>query len=84
MVCAPERTARSLAVRLNLAKRAMRSSTVAPGLGELGATSAAEDLLPSSRPVGIGMYGPLVYQSRDIRYIQVPKLDARSALMSDM
>ena len=57
----PERTARSLAVRLNLvANRAMMSAMVAPGGGELGATSAATDLLPSLRPVGSGMKGPFV------------------------
>lgn len=61
-VCAyvPERTARSLAVKLNLAKMVRRSLTVAPGAGELAATSAALELLPSLRPVGSGMYGPFV------------------------
>jgi hypothetical protein len=48
-------------VRLNLlAKSAMMSAMVAPGGGELRATSAATDLLPSLRPVGSGMKGPFV------------------------
>jgi hypothetical protein len=48
-------------VRLNLlAKSATMSAMVAPGGGELRATSAATDLLPSLRPVGSGMKGPFV------------------------
>ena len=60
----PERTATSLAVRLNLiANRLMMSVMLASGAGENRATSAATDRLPSLRPVGSGMNGPFVCPS---------------------